>query len=138
MTQFATLLTIQVPKRHGLTMHTTNRALVIEAEALLALDIEDILANHGVAEFRYYRSVAEATPHMAELSTFGLAVVDARLGAADVVAFTERLARAGVAIVVISADHAAADDFPYAVPLDKPFDAASLLAACDAAKARSG
>jgi DNA-binding response OmpR family regulator len=119
-------------------MLTDNRALVIEEEALLALEIEDVLASHGVAETRYYRTVAEATRHLAELSTFRLAVVDARLGAPEVVAFTERLAEAGVAIVVMSADRAAADGFQYAVPLDKPFDAASLLAACDAAKARAG
>lgn len=119
-------------------MLTDTRALVIEEEALLALDIEDVLATHGVAEIRYYRSVAEATPHLAELSSFQLAVVDARLGATEVVAFTERLARAGVAVVVMSADHAAADGFPYAVPLGKPFDAASLLAACDTAKTRAG
>lgn len=117
-------------------MLTDIRALVIEEEALLALDIEDILATHGVAEVRYYRSVAEATLHLDELSTFQLAVVDARFGAAEVVDFTERLARAGVAIVVMSADHAAADGFPSAVPLGKPFDAASLLAACETAKAR--
>ena len=119
-------------------MLTANRALVIEEEALLALDIEDILTTHGVAEVRYYRSVAEATRHLDELTTFRLAVVDARLGADEVVAFTEQIAKAGVGIVVMSADHTAADGFPYAVPLGKPFDAASLLAACEAATARAG
>jgi DNA-binding NarL/FixJ family response regulator len=118
-------------------MLTNIRALIIEEEALLALDIEDILARRGLADIRWYRSVAEATPHFAELSTFGLAVIEARLGAANVVAFTERLAKAGVAVVVMSADHTAADFFPHAVALDKPFDAAGLLAACDAAKARA-
>ena len=118
-------------------MLTNDHALIIEEEVLLALDIEDILARHGLADIRYYRSVAEATPHFAELSTFGLAVIEAKLGAADVVAFSERLAKAGVALVVMSADQTAADFFPHAVPLDKPFDAAGLLAACDAARARA-
>ena len=117
-------------------MPINDPAVVIEEEALLALDIEDILAAHGVTEFRHYRGVAEATPHFAELSTFRLAVVEAKFGAAEVIAFTERLAKAGVAIVVMSADHVSTERFPHAVGLAKPFDAAGVVAACAAAKAR--
>lgn len=113
-----------------------QRILVIEEEPLLALDIEDILAGARLGEVTHHRNVAAALPHL-ENAGVSLAIVEARLGAAEVVAFTERLATAGVAVVVMSADRAAADAFPHAVPLGKPFDAASLLAACRAAMMRS-
>ena len=118
------------------TMPNTDRVLVIEEQTLLALEIEDVLRENGFAEVRHHRNVAEATPHFTELATFRLAIVEARLGAAEVVAFTERLVQAGVVVVVMSADRASAESFPRAEPLAKPFDAAGLLAACDAAMAR--
>ena len=65
-----------------------------------------------------------------------LAIVEARLGASDVVAFTETLARAGIPTVVMSADRRSMELFSHAAALEKPFDAAGLLAACDAARAR--
>jgi len=114
-----------------------TRILVIEEEPLLALDIEDILVETGLGPVTHHRSVAEAVPHFDELATFHLALIEAKLGAAEVVAFAERLAMAGVATVVMSADHAAAGHFAHAVPLGKPFDAATLLAACHSATARS-
>ena len=114
----------------------SNRILVIEEEALLALDIEDILKEAGLGEIAYYRSVAEANPHFAELAVSELAIIEARLGANEVVEFAERLARAGVAVVVMSADYGSGQFFPHAAALGKPFDAAGLLTACRAAKAR--
>lgn len=116
-------------------MPDIDRVLIIEEEALLALEIQDVLAEHGSTEVRHYRNLAEAAPHFAELATFPLAIVEARLGAPEVVAFTERLAQAGVAVVVMSADRASTELFPHAIGLGKPFDAAGLLAACNAAKA---
>lgn len=118
-------------------MPTTDRVLIIEDEALLMLEIEDVLEGHGFTEIRHYRDVAEAGHHDEELATFHLAIVEARLGAAEVVSFTERLARAGVPTVVLSADRAAAEAFPHAAAtVSKPFDAATLLAACEAAMER--
>jgi len=116
-------------------MPNTDCVLIIEEEALLALEIQDVLAEHGFGEIRHLRSVAEAAPHFDELAAFRLAIVEARFGAAEVVAFTERLAQAGVATVVMSADRAATELFPHAAALGKPFDAAGLLAACDVATA---
>jgi DNA-binding response OmpR family regulator len=117
-------------------MPTTDRVLIIEQEALLALEIQDVLTDHGFAEVHHHRSVAEAAPHFEDLAAFRLAIVEARLGAAEVVAFTERLVQAGVATVVMSADRTATELFPHAAALGKPFDAAGLLAACSAAGAR--
>ncbi len=117
-------------------MPTTDRVLVVEEQTLLALEIQDVLAEHGYPEVRHHRNVGEASPHLDELAAFRLAIVEARLGAAEVVNFTERLAKAGVATIVMSADRAATELFPHSVALAKPFDAAGLIAACDVAKAR--
>jgi DNA-binding response OmpR family regulator len=117
-------------------MPQIDRVLIVEEETLLALDIEFVLAEHAPTEVTHYRSVAEARAHLSGPAGWHLALVEARLGAAEVVEFTERLAQAGVAIVVMSADRKSMELFPHAVPLEKPFDAAGLLAACDAARAR--
>jgi len=115
-------------------MPTTDHVLIIEEEALLALDIEYVLSEHGAFEVTHFRSVAEAHVHLSDPSVFRLAFVEARLGAAEVVELTERLVRAGVATIVMSADSRSLDLFPHATPLEKPFDSARLLAACDAAR----
>lgn len=115
-------------------MPTTDRVLIIEEETLLALDIEYVLSEHGTFEVTHYRSVAEAHVHLPDPSMFRLAFVEARLGAVEVVELTERLVRAGVATVVMSADSRSLELFRHATPLEKPFDAARLLAACDAAR----
>ncbi len=114
----------------------TRRILIIEEEALLALDIEDIVTTARLGEITHLRNVGQALPRFEELAACSLAIVEARLGAPEVVAFTERLAKAGVAVVVMSADHASTEAFPHAVGLGKPFDAAGLLAACRAALSR--
>ncbi len=117
-------------------MPQIDRVLIIEEETLLALDIEYVITGHAPAEVTHCRSVAEARAHLSEPVGWSLAIVEARLGAAEVVALAEHLARAGVAVVVMSADRKSMELFPHAVPLEKPFDAAGLLAACDAARAR--
>jgi DNA-binding NarL/FixJ family response regulator len=116
-------------------MISNGRALVIESEPLLAMEIQQVLTEAGFAECRHWSSVGEAGSHWAELATLDVAIVEARRGAAEVVAFTEQLVRAGVPTVVTSADIASTLAFPHAVALGKPFDAAGLLAACDAARA---
>lgn len=117
-------------------MPNFERVLILEEETLLALDIEYVLADRGPLEVTHYRTTAEAAPHLAVLPPFSLAIVEARLGAREVVAFTQRLVGAGVPTVVMSADRRSMELFPHAEALEKPFDATGLLAACDAAKAR--
>ena len=117
-------------------MPNPERVLILEEETLLALDIEYVLADRGPLEVTHYRTISEAAPRLAVLPRFSLAIVEARLGASEVVAFTKHLAQAGIPIVVMSADRRSMELFPHAEPLEKPFDAAGLLAACDAAKAR--
>lgn len=117
-------------------MPIIDRVLIIEEETLLALDIESVLADRGPFEVTHVRNVADATRHLSDPAHFRLAIVEARLGAGPVVALTRRLVEAGVATVVMSADRKSMELFPHAVALEKPFDAAGLSAACDAALAR--
>lgn len=119
-------------------MLSANRAVVIEEEALVAFDIQDVLSRNGVEEVVVYRRVADAIPHADRLRGFDLAIVEAKLGAAEVVAFTEQLVAAGVGTVVMSADRAAPQLFPHAVALAKPFDVDTLIEACASAQAREG
>lgn len=115
-------------------MPTPDRVLILEEETLLALDIEYILADRGPVDVTHYRSLAYGEPHLGDVSRFGLALIEARLGAREIVAFTERLVAAGVPTVVMSADRKSMELFPHAAALEKPFDAAGLLSACDAAR----
>jgi len=117
-------------------MPQTDRVLIIEEEALLALDIESILAEHSPVEVTHHRNIAETTARLADLSAVGLALVEAHFGAPEVAEFTQRLVEAGIATVVMSADPPSLDLFPHATPLGKPFDAASLLAACATARSK--
>ena len=126
-------LWLLLPSVTDSTMLTATRAFVIEEEALVALDIQDVLMRHGATEVLHFRNVDEAARHAAQLQGFTLAIVEARLGAAEVVAFTRELSAAGIGTVVMSADQASADLFPGTVPLAKPFDATGLVAACVAA-----
>lgn len=112
-----------------------DTALIIEDEFLVALEIQQVLQSAGIGEFLSYRGVAEAEQHFERLTGCDIAVIEARLGAAAVVAFVTRLAKAGVPVVVTSADRAVAALFPLAACLDKPFSAADLLAACATARA---
>lgn len=116
-------------------MPTTHRVLIIEEQTLLALDIESVLAGRGPVEVTHVRRLADA-PDLAELPAFDLALIEGRLAADDVIAYTAGLVGAGVPTVVMSADRPSLGLFPHATPLEKPFDAAGLLAACDAARGR--
>lgn len=115
-------------------MLTPDPVLILEEETLLALDIEYVLADRGPVEVTHYRSLVDATPHLDDLGRFSLALIEARLGAREIVAFTERLVAAGVPTVVMSADRKSMELFPHAAALEKPFDAAGLFSACDAAR----
>lgn len=110
-------------------------ALIIEEEFLVALEIQQVLQGAGIGEVLSFRGVAEADQHFEHLAACDIAVIEAQLGAAPVVALVARLAAAGVPVVVTSADRAVAALFPLAASLDKPFSAADLLAACGRARA---
>ena len=113
---------------HGL------HVLVVEEEYLIAADMEQTLRAAGVAEVTIVGD-ADATRAF-DLSSFDVAVIEAKFGSESAVALCAALRAAGVAVVVTSADHAVQALFTGATPLQKPFDTAALLAACDAARRR--
>lgn len=112
-------------------------ALVIEEEYLIAADIEQALRSAGASEVTVFRNIAELHQHPVTIEGFDIAVVEAKLGQPEVISFAQDLLRAGVAVVVSSADRDIQTLFEGAIALDKPFDTASLLAACTAARGRS-
>lgn len=105
--------------------------LVIEEEYLVAAEIEATLLARGASQVLMARTIHDlSTP----IPPIDLAIIEAQLGAPASIAFAASLREAGVAVVVTSADFAAASLFTGAVPLAKPFDDAALLAACEAAR----
>lgn len=104
--------------------------LVVEEEYLVAAEIEATLLDAGALKVLLARDLDDlATP----APQFDLAIIEARLGAPASIAFAASLREAGVAVVVTSADRAVTSLFIGSVPLAKPFDDSSLLAACEAA-----
>lgn len=110
------------------------KALVIEEEYLIAADIEQTLRGAGVTDLAVHRDIDELPNASSHPHRFDLAVIEARFGHPDVIAFATHLAGMGVAVVVTSADRAIQKLFPHAIGLDKPFDSEQLLAACEAAR----
>ncbi len=105
-------------------------ALVVEEEYLIAADIEQTLLAAGAARVEIFRNGEEVRAYNVDLGAFAVAVVEAKLGDPRVIAFCEVLRRAGVAVVVTSADRAVTKLYKGAAPLVKPFDSAGLLMAC--------
>ena len=110
------------------------RILLVEEEFLVALDMQDILREAGVAEVETCRTTVEAMRLSERLGEYHLAIIEAQLGSPTAVEFARRLRAAGVAVVVSSADRTLSHLFPHAGMLEKPFDAAALLLACRAAR----
>lgn len=96
-----------------------RKALVIEDQILIALEIQQMLEEFGVPEVRVERW-ADGLPSV-EHATFDLAVIEGRLGAESVRALANGLRGAGTGVIVTSADGAVADAFPGLVILEKPF-----------------
>lgn len=112
-------------------------ALVVEEEYLIAADIEHALRSAGASEVTVFRNIAELREHPPVLDGVDIAVIEAKLGQPEVISFAQDMLRAGIAVVVSSADRGIQTLFEGAVALDKPFDTASLLAACAAARGRA-
>ncbi len=108
--------------------------LVVEEEYLVAAEIEATLLAEGASKVMIARDLEDVGP---QTPAFDLAIIEAKLGAPDSIAFAASLSEAGVAVVVTSADRAVSSLFTGAVPLEKPFDDNALLAACEAARRMS-
>lgn len=115
-------------------MHGLN-ALVVEEEYLVAADIEQTLRAAGAANVTIEDDATAA--RALDFSGFAVAVIEAKFGSAEAVALCAALRAASVPVVVTSADAAVQAMFTGAIPLAKPFDTETLLAACAAARSRS-
>ena len=109
-------------------MLTGKRVFVVEDEAIVALEMQQVLEDAG-ATVRTFPSATDAG--VAEtIVAADLVLFDARLGAPQMVAFASRLKQAGVPMVVASADLGVGALFPDAVTLSKPFMGQTLIEAC--------
>ena len=108
--------------------------LVVEEEYLIAADMEQTLRAAGAAEVTIVSDADVA--RRSNFSRFNLAVIEAKFGSESAIGLCTELRTAGVAVVVTSADQAVQALFTGAIPLQKPFDSAALLTACDAARRR--
>lgn len=112
-------------------MLTGKRVYVVEDEAIVALEMQQVLEDAG-ATVRTFPNATDAGLDENVVAA-DLVLFDARLGAPQVVAFASRLRQAGVPMVVASADTGVGTLFPDAVTLSKPFMAQTLIEACLAA-----
>jgi hypothetical protein len=115
---------------------TRKRLLIVEDQALIALDIQRVMENAFGREALVVRSFEQAEPLVGSFGEFNLAVVTPPRSPGDR-AIAYRLVQAGVAVVVCSAAMVDLSRTPLAGSprVDKPFTDEDLLAACRAALA---
>lgn len=103
--------------------------LIVESEILIALDLQRVLAEIGVAQVVFARSCAEALE--AEVTTLGLAIIDAQPQNAEWITLVRRLETAGIPSVVMTAQASLRAGVPgyETIPvLPKPFMERDLMA----------
>ena len=112
-----------------------KRVLVVEAEFLVALDIQRMLERAEAGETVFARGIAEAAELGAHFPQYGLAIVE--LPPNDglaALALLERLRSGGIPVIATMTTGPSPEHVPPAIPiLYKPFDEAALLAACRSA-----
>lgn len=103
------------------------RVLVVEDEALVAMLVEDLLADLGCAVVGPFATVATALGAVAP-GALDAALVDVNLGGERAYPLADALAAAGVPFVFLTGYGRAGVDPRYAeaAVLPKPFEAASL------------
>lgn len=119
--------TIQIAMLSGRTI------LIVEAEYLIALDIQRILDAANVARVIIVGSPAEARAALAGAGSFDLAIIPMPDMDPDALALADSLGAAGIAIVMSSADGAPESAIARlgGIPIvTKPFSDADLIAAC--------
>ncbi|MBG0811477.1 response regulator [Methylosinus sp. H3A] len=115
-----------------------RRVLVVEDEPLIALALEETLAEHGFLVVASAQTVAIALRHVA-VAQFDVALLDLAIGAESVEPVADRLAALGIPFVfatgygrfALPAAHAARPI------VEKPFRTEALIAALVAAARRA-
>ncbi|WP_417308263.1 response regulator [Devosia sp.] len=109
-------------------MSVAARILVVEAEFLIGLEIQQILEEGGAQQVQLFQNVLDATED-ADLDV-DVVLLEARLGAEEVLAFGKMIDERGIPVVMMTADRATAAAFAGEGVLEKPFTAERLLAVC--------
>ncbi|WP_166144528.1 response regulator [Methylosinus sp. RM1] len=115
-----------------------RRVLVVEDEPLIALALEEMLAEHGYRVVASAQTVAVALRHVAE-TQFDVALLDLRIGAESVEPVADRLDAMGAAFVFATGyGRSALPPAHSARPIvEKPFRTEALIAALAAAARRA-
>lgn len=113
-------------------MLSGKRLLVLEDEFIIALDIQRIVEEAGARQSVLARTYEEVAELSSRYSDFDLAIVSVPRPATADAEIAGRLAAAGVALVVCTANPAALAGTPLAGAqiVDKPFSDDELVAAC--------
>lgn len=112
-----------------------KRCLILDDEFLIALDIQQILESAGAAEAVCASNADEACAQIAAAAPpFDFAVLDVRLSGAEATSLSvaSALTARGTPFIFLTGmrgDSVHAGQFPDAPVLEKPYDAAGLLAA---------
>ena len=116
---------------------TDKRLIIVEDEFLIALDMQRALEAAGAGETVLARNFEEAAALDDSVTRFDLAILPPPEGKLHQ-AVCDRIASAGLAIVVCSGFHRSFADGALAGAefLDKPFGDDELVAACERALAR--
>lgn len=114
------------------------RVLVVEDEPLIALALEETLAEHGFVVAASARSVAAALRRIAD-TRFDVALLDLRMGDESVEPVADRLDALGVPFVFMTGyGRSALPGAHSARPVvEKPFRAEALIAALASAARRA-
>ncbi|WP_018265104.1 response regulator [Methylosinus sp. LW4] len=115
-----------------------RRVLVVEDEPLIALALEETLAEHGFRVVASAQTVAVALRDIAE-AQFDVALLDLRIGAESVEPVADRLAAMGVPFVFATGYGRSALPSAHAARpiVEKPFRTEALIAALLTASRRA-
>ena len=105
------------------SMLNGQTVLVVEAEFLIALDIQRMLEGLGVDQMLFARTADEAHELAGHWPSLGLAIVEIRSDAPRSVTLVHSLRLAGVAVILSTADGAIRQghpDFPGVPVIVKP------------------
>lgn len=113
------------------------RVLLLEDEALIAMDVEQLCRDAGAAQVTVARDLDEVDPE--QIAVFDVAVVDLLLGGRSTLGLAAVLRDRGVPFVFASGYSSAeemAADFPGVPLVSKPYSGADLVQAVAAVTGR--
>lgn len=113
-------------------MPAVPTVLVVEAEFLIALDIQRVLETLDVCQTLFARSADEARLSIESWPQLALAILDVRAGEHATFAVARELMSMGIPVILTSADiglRAGVPDLPGVTVIVKPLQEAELVGA---------